>query len=385
MDFDLSEEHKMIRDLAKDFVEEQLMPLERDLMGRAADLSDARTCLPGEKEAALVKMVREMGLWGIGVPEDLGGAGLDTLGVCLVEEELARTVVPFHFGDVTPVLFDCNEAQREKFLQPALTGDKRPYIALMEPDSNDPVAVRMAAAKKNSEYIINGTKISFSRPGPDYFGVVFALADAGPTCFLVEKDTPGFTVAGGEAGEGWRAPLREAMTLIFNDCRVPAEDVLGEAGQAFKLGKDWLPRRRIVRSARGVGIARRLLDEATTQAQALETFGQPVHRRAGIRASLADMAAGIHAARLMVHEAAWMADSGRPVRREAAMVKLQTTRMVNATADRAAHVFNAPPFIEGMVSMEKLCRRARRAAAADLALEAQWNLVAGDVLKGMKV
>jgi acyl-CoA dehydrogenase len=386
MNFELSEEQKMIQGLAKDFVEERLMPLERDILGRAADLSDARAWLPEEKEAELARMVREMGLWGVGVPEELGGAGLDTLGVCLVEEELARTVVPFHFGDVTPLLFDCNPGQRERFLKPALDGEKRPYLALLEPNSGaDPLAIKMPAEKINDGYVLNGQKLSLSRPGPDYFGVVFALAGGRPTCFLVEKDTPGFTVAGGEAGAGWRAPLREPMVLAFADCRVPAENVLGEAGRAFHLGREWLPRRRVVRSARSVGIARRLLEEAAVQAQALETFGQPLHRRANIRAALADIAAGIHAARLTVYQAAWAADAGRPVRHEAAMVKLYTARMVHTVADRVAHVFNAPPFVEGVASMERLCRRARQAAAADLALERQWNTVAADVLKGLKV
>jgi acyl-CoA dehydrogenase len=385
MDFELNEEQKMIQGLAKDFVEEQLMPLERDLMGRAADLSDARAWLPEEKEASLVKMVKDMGFWGVGVPEALGGAGLDTLSVCLVEEELARTVVPFHFGDVTPILFDCNHEQRERFLKPALDGEKRPYLALTEPDGADPSAIKTTAQKTDGGYVLNGKKLSFSRPGPDYFGVVLAGADAGPTCFLVEGNAPGFTVTGDEVGQGWRAPLRQAMTLVFENCRVPAANVLGQEGEALHLGREWLPKRRVVRSARSVGIARRLLDEATTRAQAWETFGKPVQRRANIRAALADMAASIHAARLMVHEAAWMADAGKDVRHRAAMVRLHTTRMVNAVADRAAHVFNAPPFIERMNYLERFCRRARQSAAADLALERQWNVVAADVLKGMKV
>ena len=120
MDFKLSEELKMIQSLTRDFVNDRLKPLERDILGRAADLSDAGMYLALETEADLVKMVREMGLWGIGVPHELGGVDLSTLGICLVEEELAQTVVPFNFGDVTPILFDCNKEQQEKFLLPAL-------------------------------------------------------------------------------------------------------------------------------------------------------------------------------------------------------------------------------------------------------------------------
>jgi len=116
MDFELSEELKMIQSLAREFVTDQLKPLERDILGRAADFSDARTYLPEEKEAELAGMVREMGLWGVGVPGELGGVGLDALAVCLVEEELAQTVVPFHFGDVTPILFDCRRSSCGRLL-----------------------------------------------------------------------------------------------------------------------------------------------------------------------------------------------------------------------------------------------------------------------------
>jgi acyl-CoA dehydrogenase len=132
MDFELSEELKMIQSLARDFVDQQLKPLERDILGRAADLTDARAYLPAGKEAELIEQVRDMGLWGLGVPEELGGPGLSALGVCLVEEELGRTVVPFRCGDVNPILFDCTAGQKEKFLAPALNYQKRPYRALPE-------------------------------------------------------------------------------------------------------------------------------------------------------------------------------------------------------------------------------------------------------------
>ena len=385
MDFELSEELKMIQSLARDFVNERLKPLERDLLGRAADLSDARAYPPAEKEAELVEMVREMGLWGVGVPEELGGVGLDTLGICLVEEELAQTVVPFRFGDVTPILFDCNEEQREKFLLPALNYEKKPYLALMESDgSGDPSGVKMKAKKADGYFLLNGKKLSLSRASGDYFAVVFAGTDEGITCFLVDKDTPGFSVAGGGEKTGWLAQVKEPMTLVFKKCRVPVENVLGKEGKAFHLGEKWLPRRRVVRGARCVGIARRLLDEATVQAQSLETFGQPVSRRASVRAALADIAMNIQAARLMVYEAASNSDIGKTIKRKAGMVKLYTTQMVQNVADRVAHIFNGPPYIKGLL-MERLCRRALEDRAIEFTLERQRNIIAGDILKGLKV
>jgi acyl-CoA dehydrogenase len=216
MDFELSEEHRMIQSLARDFVTEQLRPLERELLGRAADLSDARAALSPEKEAALVSMVSGMGLWNIGVPEELGGAGLDNLGVCLVEEELAQTVVPFRFGDVSPLLFECTPAQREQYLDPALGGEKRALLAVIGPDEPSRRSLdAVTAAPENGGYRLDGTKVSFSRSGDDYFGVVFARTGDGYTCFLVDRDTPGFTVVGAGERCGWAAPVHRPLTLVF--------------------------------------------------------------------------------------------------------------------------------------------------------------------------
>ena len=388
MDFELPEELKMIQSLTRDFVNDQLKPLERDILGRAVDLSDAQAYLPAETEADLVTMVEDMGLWGTGVPEELGGAGLSTLGTCLVEEELAQTVVPFSFGDVTPILFDGSVEQQAKYLLPVLNRQKKPYLALMEPDRGaDLSGMKMKAEKVNGHYLLKGKKISLSRAGDDYFAIVFATTDKvadGVTCFIVDKDTSGFRVAGGGGKTGWLAQVREPLSLVFDKCQVPAENMLGEEGKAFHLGRKWLPQRRVIRGARCVGIARRLLDEANVQAQSLEMFGQPVHRRTDIQAALADIAMLIHAGRLMVYEAAWKADKGEPIWREAAMVKLYTTQTVHTVADRVAHVFNGPPYIDGL-PMERLCRRALASSATELALELQRSIIARDVLKGLKI
>ncbi len=390
MDFELSEELKMIQSLARDFVNDQLRPLERDLMGRAADLRDARMFLPEETEEKLIKMARELGLWGAGIPEELGGVGLDTLGNCLVEEELAQTLIPLNLGDVTPILFDCNDQQRENYFLPAFNRQKQPYLALIEPDRGASIyTVEMRAKKANGSFLLNGTKLSFSRAGKDYFGIVFvATADNGTrkgiTCFLVDKDTPGFRVIGGEAKAGWQSQVKEPLLLVFDQCRVPVENILGEEGKAFSLGKKWLPSRRIIRGARSVGVAQRLLEEATTRAQTWQSFGEFISQQPSIQAALSDIAVAIHACRLIVYEAAWKADKGKPIRREAAMVKLFATQMIHNVADRVTHIYGGPPFIAGL-PMERLCRHALATSATELALELQRNIISQDVLKGLKV
>ena len=151
MEFEKPEELKMIQSAVHDFVSEQLKPLERTVLGRAADISDAQMYLSPDEEQALAAMARDMGLWGIGLPEELGGAGLGTLGACLIEEELAQTVVPFSFGDVPPVLFDCTEQQREDYLTPALERQKYPLLALLEPDGKSNAEDLQAKAEEKAQ------------------------------------------------------------------------------------------------------------------------------------------------------------------------------------------------------------------------------------------
>lgn len=390
MDFEIPEELKMIQRLVRDFVTDQLKPLERIVLGRAADLSDAQMYLPLEKEQELMGMAKDIGLWGVGVPEELGGVGLDILGNCLVEEELAQTVVPFSFGEVPPILFDCNVEQREKYLSPALNRQKYPYLALMEPERAGLENLETRAEKKDGYYVLNGKKVSLSRVGEDYFAIVFAATEPeggsrkGVTCLLVDKDTPGFTVRGGEEKTGWQARVRQPLFLTFDHCQVPAENILGEEGKAFSLAKRWLASRRITRGARCVGVAQRLLDECTIQAKSWISFGQVISGRPSVQAALGDIATNIHAARLMVYEAAWKGDQGKPIKRESAMVKLFATQMIHFVCDNAAHIFNAPAYVGGL-PMERFCRNAIAMSSTEFALQLQRNIIGRDILKGFKI
>ncbi len=390
MDFEIPQDLKMIQSLVRDFVNDQLKPLERDILGRAADLSDARISLPKETEERLVKMAQEIGLWGINVPEEFGGAGLGTLCSCLVEEELAQTVVPFSFGDVTPILFECRAEQKEGYLRAVINRQKHAYLALMEPDKEASVSqLEMRAERKNDHYLLSGQKLSLSQAGKDYFALVFANTGEkngkeGVTCFLVDKDTPGFSVSAGVVRTGWQTQLREPLLLTFHNCVVVKESILGEEGRAFHLGKKWLPARRVVRSARCVGVAQRLLEESVTQALSFKSFGQSIARRTSIEGALADIAVLIHAGRIMVYEAAAIADSGRPIRNEAAMVKLFASEMLSSVANKAAHIFGGPPHIAGL-PMERLCRRALAASASELSQQLQRSVIARDILKGLKL
>ena len=391
MDFDKPEELTMVQSTVREFVTEQLKPLERAILGRAADLSDAQMYVPLDEEQRLADMAREMGLWGIGLPDELGGVGLGTLGACLVEEELAQSVVPFTFGDVPPVLFECNQQQQEDYLKPAVERRKYPLVALLEPGArSNAEVIRTRAIKKNGHYELTGEKVTLSRTGDRCFAIVFAVTDEdaplreGVSCFLVDQDTPGFQLRGTTERTGWEARIRRPVSLSFDHCEVSAEKLLGNEGKAFQLAARWLPARRIVRAARSVGAALRILDECTIQAQSWTSFGQVISGRPSVRAGLGDIAANIQAARLLVYEAAWKADQGQPVKREAAMAKLVATQMLHFVADNAAHIFNGPAYVAGL-PLERFCRNAVAGSLTDQSLQLQRNIIAKDVLRGLRL
>ena len=370
MDFELPEDLKMVQGLARDFVREQLRPLERDLLGRAADLSDARARVAAEDEAKLAAIARELGLWAAAVPEEFGGGGLGTLAACLIAEELAQSVVPFECGDVTPLLFECNEGQREAYLKVAVSGAKAVYLGIVEPGADFP---KMAASARRVDggYVLNGRKLVFSRSAADFLAVVFAASREGAaTAFLVDQGAPGLSVVSGQADRGWRAAVSQPVVLVLEDCRVPADNVLGQEGKAFALGRKWLPGRRIVRSARSVGAAARLLEEASTRAQTWQSFGRPVSERPSVQGALAEIAASIHAGRLMVYEAAARADRGEPVGREAALARLFTAQMAAGVASRVAAIYGGPALPP--------------APGGGISLDVLKHLIAADMLKGLK-
>ena len=387
MDFNIPEDLKMVQTLARDFVKDQLIPLEKEVLGRETDLEGTRRGLSPEKEAELLKMVREVGLWGLSVPEEMGGGGLGVFGTCLVEEELAKTVLPLDFGDVTPLLFECNNEQRRDYLQPLVEGRKSAFLALVEPGKGiDPGQMEMAAVKVEGSFILNGRKMAFSRKEAADFAIVFAVTDPakglreGVTCFLVDKDVKGFTVTGGGERTGWRAQVAQPVTLIFKDCQVAVAKILGEEGKAFHLGKKWLTGRRVVRGARCVGAAVRLLDKAVEHARSWTSFGQVISGWPGIQALLAEIAIDIQAARLMVYQAAWKADAGQDIRHEAAMVKVFAAEMLRRVADRAVLIKNGPGPVQGL-PLEHLCRDLLAQNLAARELEVQKSLVAEGVLK----
>jgi alkylation response protein AidB-like acyl-CoA dehydrogenase len=204
------------------------------------------------------------------------------------------------------------------------------------------------------------------------------------TCFLVDRDTPGLIISDGGGKIGRQVKLIKPIVLRFNRCRVSAKNILGEIGRAFSLGAKWLPSRRIIRAARCVGVGKRLLEVCCEYAKSWEILGRAISEQMQVQRILADMATDLHAARLMVYHVAWMADKGEDIRREAAMVKVFTTEMVNRTADRTVQLHGGPAHTRGLF-VERLCRNAIAANFVEETLELQRAIIARDILRGISL
>jgi acyl-CoA dehydrogenase len=254
----------------------------------------------------------------------------------------------------------------------------------LEPDNEaDPTAISTRAEKTTGGYLLNGHKISFTTVDEDDFAIVFAVTSPeasvreGITCFLVDWDTSGFTVADGNK-KGWHP--QKPVVLSFKDCLLPQEKVLGEEGKAFHLGGKWLPRRRIARGARCVGAATRLLEASAEYSKTWEKFAQTVSSNLSVQTALADMATEIQAARLMVYNAAWKADEGENISQEAAMVKLFTTQMLQRAADRAVHIHGGPLYAKEL-PIARLCQDAIVTSSLERTLDLQRAIIITDLLQ----
>lgn len=346
MDFNLTEEQQMLQDLVARFVRADLMPLEPAVLAREA--GGEKCSLTDAELAPLYKKCRELGLWGLDVPEELGGADLDAVSLVLVNEELMRTAVPFTFPPDSPnlhmMLKTVTPAQREKYLMPYADGKTVSAIAISEPGAGgDPAGMRTRARQEGDDWIINGRKIWVSRIKDADFSIVMAVTDpekgsrGGITAFLVDKGTPGFIVER-------EIPMlggHRTYEVVFEDCRVPASQILGEIGQGFAPMQLRLTVRRLQMGAWCVGMASRALDMMTEHAINRVTFGEALSDRQAVQWWIADAATKIHACRLMAYDAAWKVSAGRDVRTEASMLKVFGTEMATEIIDNAMQCFGA--------------------------------------------
>ncbi len=326
MDFELDEDVIMIRDMMRRFVQKDAQPLEMPLFNEGE--------LTQEQEETLKeKIMEQMGLWAVTVPEDFGGDELDMLSACLIEEELGKTFVPTDYGDISPVLFACNQDQQEDYLEAAVEGARRPVLALREFNAMTPAEWQPTAVAKGDGFVLNGRKLLGVKPRPDDFFVVFAKAEKGVTAFLVEPDADGVQLDG-------------KAEIGFRDCELSEGAVLGEIGGGLKLGVEYVPHQQVKMGARYVGMAQRLLDMSAMYAKDWVSMGQPLALRPSVMRMIGEMAADVQAARYLVYHAAWLLDEEEEANHQAVMVRLFTGQLIRNAIDKTIMVHGGVSFLD---------------------------------------
>ena len=345
MPLELPEEYRMLQDLVARFVDEELMPLEPKIIDR--EIRGEVPKLTNEEEAPLLEKCRELGLWGLDAPEEMGGANLPAIAVMAINEEIMRTAVPFTFPPDSPnlhmLMAIASPDQVKKYLEPYARGEAHSAIAISEPGAGgDPTGMTTKAEMVGNQWIINGRKIWVSRiPQADFFILMARVGDGqrheGITSFIVEKGTPGYEVAR-------EIPMlggHRTYELVFEDMRLPADAILGEIGQGFAPMQLRLNVRRLQMGAWCIGLSRRALDMMCAHVTQRKTFGALLADRQAIQWWIADAATKIHACRLMVQDAAARLDGGEDVRQAASMIKVFATEMATEIIDNAMQAFGA--------------------------------------------
>ncbi|QOZ34692.1 acyl-CoA dehydrogenase family protein [Bradyrhizobium sp. CCBAU 53421] len=340
------EQTAMIRETVARFVDRELIPLEPQYLKSKLPGSDHPE-LTAEQRKRLRDVSKELGLWGLDAPEDLGGHDLPTRTMAAVHEELGRSCVPFVLPPDSPNLRMLQavgtDAQKKKYLQPYIEGRMASAIAISEPGAGgDPAGMKTRAVLDGEQWVLNGRKIWISNARAADFIIVMARVgndqrQGGITSFIVEKGTPGFIiereipmVGGGSTYE-----------IVFEDCRIPKDSVLGEVGKGYAPMQLRLRTRRLEMGSTCVGITKRALDMMCEHAKQRETFGVKLAERQAIQWWIADISTRMHACRLMVREAADKTDRGEDIRHEASMIKVFATEMAYDACDHAMQTLGA--------------------------------------------
>jgi acyl-CoA dehydrogenase len=346
---ELPEEVRAMRDTIRRFVEEELDPI--------ADQVEEEGRIPER----IVARMRELGLFGMVIPEQYGGLGLSMLGLCAVMEELSRANLCFRIMITTNngigslgVLLAGTEEQRKAYLPLLASGERIGCFCLTEPEAgSDAAAVRTTAVRDGDSYLLDGKKIWITNADiADYFTVMAtvdrSLGSKGLTAFWVERDAPGLRVGRIEPKMGLHGT--QVAEVFFDDCRVPASAVLGREGEGFKLAMRVLDHGRLSIAASSVGAAERLLEAMVEHATTREQFGRRIADNQAIQWMIADSATEIAAARLLVRDAALRKDRGERVTAQCSMAKLYATEMASRVADRAVQVFGGMGYIRGNIA-----------------------------------
>jgi alkylation response protein AidB-like acyl-CoA dehydrogenase len=340
----LTEEHQMIRDALRTFAQERLAP--------NAARWDREHHFPKDE----LKELAQLGAFGVAVPEQYGGAGLDYVSLALVLEEIAAgdggtsTIISVNNCPVCSIAMTyANAAQKERWLRPLAQGDLLGAFALTEPHTgSDAAALRTTAVRDGDHYVLNGTKQFITSGKNGDVAIVMAVTDKaagkkGISAFWVPTDTPGYIVAGIEQKMGQHSS--DTAQIVFDQARIPLDNLIGEEGQGYKIALSGLEGGRIGIASQSVGMARAAFEAALAYAKERESFGTPIFDHQAVQFRLADMAMQIEAARQLILHAASMKDAGLPCLKEAAMAKLFASEMAERVVSAAMQVFGGYGYV----------------------------------------
>lgn len=345
MNFDLDEDHRMVADLVRRFVDDELIPLENAVLER---MVAGETRLTADEQERVDRVSRELGLWGLDAPQDVGGHDLPAVAMVAVNEAMGRTIVPFTLPPDSPNLrmlaATVNEQQREAYLAPYVRGETISAIGISEPGAGaDPAGMKTTAVRDGNDWILNGRKIWITKADRADFTIVIAVTDkekrarGGMSAFLVDRDAPGFSVVRPIPMIG----SETTFEVAFDDCRVPGWKLLGNEGQGFAPMQLRLNTRRAEMAANAIGMAQRAMEMMVDYAPQRETFGKPLSERQTVQNWISDAAIRIHAARLMAYDLAFKIDQGRDARVEVSMLKSYALEMAWEVLDHAMQCFGA--------------------------------------------
>jgi acyl-CoA dehydrogenase len=360
MDFALSTEQRMLVESLRAFVEQELYPYEQEV--------EAAGAVRPELREQIVRRAIEQGFYAANMPEELGGGGLDNVGMALLDRELGRASYALQYLIARPsnILRACTPAQAEAYLLPTVRGERLECLAMTEPGAgSDLRSMTCRAERDGDDYVINGTKHFISHADLADYVILFAASgeEEGPrgprkriTAFLIDKGIPGFEVRPGYKSVSHRG--YHNCILTFDDCRVPLSAILGEEHRGFEVANAWLAATRLQVAAICVGRAQRAMEMAVEWAAGRKQFGQAIGRFQGTSFKLADMAVGIEAAELLTFKAAWKLDQGAMTDSDAAIAKLHATEVLSRVTDEALQIYGGMGLMAEL-PLERFWRDAR--------------------------
>jgi acyl-CoA dehydrogenase len=382
MDFGLTPEQEMVVSTVRGFVETELYPLEAEV--------ERTNKVPLEIARTIQDKVIALGFYAPNMPAELGGGGLDTLTLTLLERELGRTSLALatYWARPSNILMACKGEQREKYLLPSIRGEKIDALAMTEPDAGSDIRSMKCSARRNgSDFVLNGTKHFISHADAADFIIVFAAtgedATAGGvrkriTAFLVDRDTPGFEIRPGYVSISHRG--YHNSVLVFDECRLSAGQVLGEVDRGFDAMNEWLSGTRLTVAAMCVGRARRAFDLSLEYAATRKQFGQPIGKFQGVSFKLADMVTEIDAADWLTLAAAWRLGQGLEATREISSAKLYASEMLARVTDEAIQIHGGMGLMSDL-PLERFWRDARVERIWDGTSEIHRHIIGRDLLR----